>query len=38
VVVWLPRPVADLSGYLSATGFRLAYQADGATVYRPAPG
>jgi hypothetical protein len=38
VVVWLPRLSPDLSRYLSATGFRLDYQADGATVYRPAAG
>ena len=36
VVVWLPRLSPDLSRYLSATGFRLDYQADGAIVYRPA--
>ena len=36
VVVWLPEPGQALSRYLSATGFRLAYRADGASVYRPA--
>jgi hypothetical protein len=35
VVVWLPRPDQSLSRYLSATGFRFAYRADGASVYRP---
>jgi hypothetical protein len=38
VLVWLPRPGRDLAGYLSATGFRFAYRADGASVYRPAGG
>jgi len=36
VVVWLPEPRRALSRYLSATGFRFAYRADGASVYRPA--
>jgi len=36
VVVWLPKPDQSLSRYLSATGFRFAYRADGASVYRPA--
>ena len=36
VVVWLPEPGQALSRYLSATGFRFAYRADGASVYRPA--
>jgi hypothetical protein len=36
VVVWLPKPDPALSRYLSATGFRFAYRADGASVYRPA--
>jgi hypothetical protein len=39
VVVWqqpTPTPAA-LTEYLSATGFRFAYSADGASVYRPAP-
>jgi hypothetical protein len=35
VVVWLPKPDPALSRYLSATGFRFAYRADGASVYRP---
>ena len=35
VVVWLPKPDQSLTRYLSATGFRFAYRADGATVYRP---
>ncbi len=35
VVVWLPKPGPALSRYLSATGFRFAYRADGASVYRP---
>jgi hypothetical protein len=35
VVVWLPEPGQALSQYLSATGFRFAYRADGASVYRP---
>ncbi len=35
VVVWLPKPDPSLSRYLSATGFRFAYRADGASVYRP---
>ena len=35
VVVWLPEPGQALPQYLSATGFRFAYQADGASVYRP---
>jgi hypothetical protein len=36
VVVWLPKPGPALTRYLSATGFRFAYRADGASVYRPA--
>jgi hypothetical protein len=36
VVVWLPEPGPALSRYLSAAGFRFAYRADGASVYRPA--
>ncbi len=36
VLVWLPKPSPALSQYLSATGFRFAYRADGASVYRPA--
>ena len=35
VLVWLPKPSPALTEYLSATGFRIAYQADGAWVYRP---
>jgi hypothetical protein len=35
VVVWLPKPGPALSQYLTATGFRFAYRADGASVYRP---
>ena len=35
LLVWLPNPSHALSQYLSATGFRLAYQADGVSVYRP---
>jgi hypothetical protein len=35
VVVWLPEPGPALSRYLSDTGLRFAYRADGASVYRP---
>ena len=35
VVVWRSEPRQALSQYLSATGFRFAYRADGASVYRP---
>jgi hypothetical protein len=35
VVVWLAKPDQSLSRYLSATGFRFSYRADGASVYRP---
>jgi hypothetical protein len=35
VVVWLAKPDQSLTRYLSATGFRFAYRADGASVYRP---
>jgi hypothetical protein len=35
VVVWLAKPDGSLTRYLSATGFRFAYRADGASVYRP---
>jgi hypothetical protein len=35
VVVWLSEPRRALTQYLSATGFRFAYRADGASVYRP---
>jgi hypothetical protein len=33
VIVWVKNPVA--ARYLAATGFRLDYRADGASVYRP---
>jgi hypothetical protein len=33
VIVWVNNPVA--ARYLAATGFRLDYRADGASVYRP---
>ena len=36
VLVWLPKPRPALAQYLSATGFRFSYRADGALVYRPA--
>jgi hypothetical protein len=36
VVVWQPESGQALSRYLSATRFRFAYRADGASVYRPA--
>ena len=36
LLVWLPDPSPALSQYLSGTGFRFAYRADGASVYRPA--
>ena len=35
LLVWLPDPSPALSQYLSGTGFRFAYRADGASVYRP---
>jgi hypothetical protein len=39
IVVWQPEDHGQtLARYLSATGFRFAYRADGATVYRPASG
>lgn len=38
VLVWLPKPGPALSQYLSATGFRFSYRADGASVYRPVSG
>lgn len=38
VVAWWPSPGPALSQYLSGTGFRFAYAADGASVYRPATG
>jgi len=34
VLVWTPNPL--IARYLTATGFRLDYRADGAFVYRPA--
>ena len=36
LLVWLPDPGPALSQYLSGTGFRFAYRAGGASVYRPA--
>ncbi len=36
VLVWLPNPAPPCRNILSATGFRFAYRADGASVYRPA--
>jgi hypothetical protein len=36
VLVWQPASSPALARYLSATGFRFAYSADGASVYRPA--
>jgi hypothetical protein len=35
LLVWLPNPSRALSDYLSGTGFRFAYRADGVTVYQP---
>jgi hypothetical protein len=35
VLLWLPKPSPALAHYLSATGFRFSYRADGASVYRP---
>ncbi len=35
LLVWLPDPSPALKAYLAGTGFRFAYQADGAMVYRP---
>jgi hypothetical protein len=35
VLVWLDKPGQALLRYLSATGFRFSYRADGASVYRP---
>jgi hypothetical protein len=35
LLVWEPNPSQALSRYLSGTGFRFAYRADGVTVYRP---
>jgi hypothetical protein len=35
LLVWLPDPSHALSQYLSGTGFRFAYRADGVSVYQP---
>jgi hypothetical protein len=35
LLVWLPNPSRALSQYLSGTGFRFAYRADGVSVYQP---
>jgi hypothetical protein len=35
LLVWTPNPSHALSQYLSGTGFRFAYRADGVSVYRP---
>jgi len=35
LLVWVPHPSQVLSAYLSGTGFRFAYAADGVSVYRP---
>ena len=35
LLVWLPNPSQALSQYLSRTGFRFAYRADGVSVYQP---
>jgi len=35
VLVWQPASSPALTQYLAATGFRFAYSADGASVYRP---
>ena len=35
LLVWVPHPSQVLSAYLSGTGFRVAYRADGVSVYRP---
>jgi len=35
LLVWVPHPGPALSQYLSGTGFRFAYRADGVSVYRP---
>jgi hypothetical protein len=35
VLVWQSQPSPALTEYLSGTGFRFAYSADGASVYRP---
>jgi len=36
MLVWQPASNPALTQYLAATGFRFAYSADGASVYRPA--
>jgi hypothetical protein len=35
LLVWQPDPSPALSRYLSGTGFRFAYRADGVSVYKP---
>jgi hypothetical protein len=35
LLLWQPNPSYALSQYLSGTGFRFAYRADGVSVYRP---
>jgi hypothetical protein len=35
LLVWQPNPSPALFRYLSGTGFRFAYRADGVSVYRP---
>jgi hypothetical protein len=35
LLVWQQNPSRALSAYLSGTGFRFAYRADGVSVYRP---
>jgi hypothetical protein len=35
LLVWQPDPSPALSQYLSGTGFRFAYRADGVSVYKP---
>jgi hypothetical protein len=35
LLVWQPDPTRALSQYLSGTGFRFAYRADGVSVYKP---
>ncbi len=35
LLVWQPNPSPALSHYLSGTGFRFAYRADGVSVYQP---
>jgi hypothetical protein len=38
LLVWQQNPGHALSEYLSGTGFRFAYRADGVSVYRPSTG